>query len=509
MSNHVTTAAETGRGGHVTAAGDAPLLDVRGLCVRAGAQMLLRDVDFCLRPGEALTLLGESGAGKSLLAQAVMGNLPAALRASGSITLAGRTTRAEDGAARRPHWGRSIGLLPQEPAQALDPLMRVLPQLVETYELVLGTGPAEARQDAARQLDASGLGHAQHLYPWQLSGGMAQRAAATIAQAGGAQVLLADEPTKGLDAQWRRHTIDLLEAVRRRGGCVVVVTHDLHVARALGGRTMVLRAGEVVEQGDTRALLAAPKHLFTRRLIDADPARWPRRAAPVPGASLLEARGLRKQLGGRTLFEGLDLTLHAGDRLVVQGPSGTGKSTLGNVLLGLMPPDGGQLVRAAGLAPTSLQKLYQDPVGAFAPMVSLEQALRDVARRHRQDWSAMLRHLERLGVAPALLARRPAAVSGGELQRIALARALAARPALLFADEPTSRLDPITQQEAIGVLLDAVDDSGAALVLVTHDGDLAKAIGARFVGLDPGGRTRATEEFGTGVACGLSMRRCA
>lgn len=500
MSNHATTAPAPDAAGHATAAGDTPLLDVRGLCVRAGPQMLLRDVDFCLRPGEALTLLGESGAGKSLLAQAVMGNLPAALRASGSITLAGRTTRAEDGAARRPHWGRSIGLLPQEPAQALDPLMRVLPQLAETHELVRGSGPQAARQDAARQLDASGLGHAQHLYPWQLSGGMAQRAAATIAQAGGAQVLLADEPTKGLDAHWRRHTIELLQAVQRRGGCVVVVTHDLHVARALGGRTMVLRAGEVVEQGDTHALLAAPTHPFTHRLIDADPARWPRRAAPVPGPSLLQARGLCKRLGGRTLFEGLDLTLHAGDRWIVQGPSGTGKSTLGNVLLGLMPPDGGQLMRAAGLAPTALQKLYQDPVGAFAPTVPLEQALRDVARRHRQDWSAMLRQLERLGVAPALLARRPAAVSGGELQRIALARALAARPAMLFADEPTSRLDPITQQEAMGVLLDAVDDSGAALLLVTHDDDLARAVGGQLLALDGAPSTPGTTAVaGTGA----------
>lgn len=488
---------------------DPVLLGVDDLTVHVGARVLVQGVSFALRPGEALTLLGESGAGKSLLAQAVMGNLPAALRAGGGVTVAGTRTRADDPRARRPLWGRTLALLPQEPSLALDPLMRVLPQLAESHALVRGAGAREAVEAARRDLAAAGLAAAARRHPWQLSGGMAQRAAAAVALAGGAPVLLADEPTKGLDARSRDRTVELMRAIQTAGGCVVVITHDLRVARALGGRLIVLRAGEVVEQGDTHAVLARPAHAFTRRLVEADPARWPKRAAPAAGAPVLSARGLAKGFGdagagagaegGGALFDALDLDIRRGERWVVRGASGSGKSTLGNVLLGLLPPDRGTVRRADGLAPTALQKLYQDPVASFAPRVSLERSLRDAARRHGRPWPTVVERLRRLGVPEDLLARRPAAVSGGELQRIALARVLIARPALLFADEPTSRLDPVTQQEALAVLLDALEEDasdgasggGTALLLVTHDDDVAGAVGTRFLrlGASPGVET--------------------
>ena len=464
----------------------SPLLSVEALSIQVGDKLLLRDVSFSLRPGEVLTLLGESGAGKSLLAQAVMGNLPANLLAGGFVTLDGARSRADDIGARRPHWGRALALLPQEPAQALSPLMRLAPQLAEVHRLVRRSYAGVADAHALDGLETAGLVGAAQKYPWQLSGGMAQRAVATIACAGGAAILLADEPTKGLDARWREHMVASLQAVQHRGGCVVVITHDLRVARALGGRLMVLRAGEVVEQGDVHAVLAAPRHDFTRQLVAVDPARWPKRKSQTKGTKVLTARGLAKGFGGRALFKGLDLDIHTGERLVVQGPSGTGKSTLGNVLLGLLSADQGQVLRAPGLAPTALQKLYQDPVASFAPRISLAQSLRDVARRHGCAWNDVLHRLDRLGVPHDLLARRPGEVSGGELQRIALARVLMVRPALLFADEPTSRLDPVSQQESLAVLMDAVDECGAALVLVTHDDDVARAVGAQFLRFDEG-----------------------
>ena len=466
---------------------DAILLSVDGLSVHIGTRALLRDVSFSLKPGEALTLLGESGAGKSLLAQAVMGNLPGALRAGGTVTVAGARSRAQDLHARRHLWGRTLALLPQEPALALDPLMRIAPQLAESHALVRGVDAKAARAAALQDLDAAGLADAALQYPWQLSGGMAQRAAAAVARAGGARVMLADEPTKGLDAHWRDRTVDTLRAVQRGGGCVVVITHDLRVAKALGGRLIVLRSGEVVEHGETRVVLANPQHAFTRRLVEADPARWPRRVVPARGEPVLAARGLSKRFGKRTLFDDVDLDIRRGDRLVVRGASGTGKSTLGNVLLGLLQPDLGNVQRAIGLPATALQKLYQDPAASFPPTVSLLQSLRDVAGRHRCPWPTVMQRLERLGVPRELLERRPSEVSGGELQRIALARVLTVRPALLFADEPTSRLDPVSQQEAMAVLLDAVEESGTALLLVTHDDDIAGAVGNSFVQL---GRSR-------------------
>jgi len=465
------------------------LLAVEHLGVHVGTRPLLRDVSFRLRAGEALTLLGESGAGKSLLAQAVMGNLPAALRAEGRVALAGTESRAADTRARRPHWGRTLALLPQEPALALDPLMRIAPQLSETHELVRGAAFEAAQAAALGDLESTGLASSARRYPWQLSGGMAQRAAAMVARAGGARVLLADEPTKGLDRHWRDHAVAMLQDVQRSGGCVVVITHDLRVAQALGGQLIVLRAGEVAEQGDTHAVLANPQHAFTRRLVAADPTHWPRRRAAAPGAPVLSARGLSKGFGGKQLFEDLDLQIRAGDRFVVQGPSGTGKSTLGNVLLGLLPADRGVVHRAEGLGSTACQKLYQDPVASFAPRVSLARSLKDVAVRHRCPWPQVLQQLQKLGVAPDMLQRRPSQVSGGELQRIALARILAAKPALVFADEPTSRLDPVSQQEAMSVLLDALDERGAALILVTHDEDIAQAVGtSRWRLTQDGGR---------------------
>ncbi len=460
---------------------DRKLLAVDGLCVHAGPRALLRDVSFELKAGEALTLLGESGAGKSLLAQAVMGTLPAALRASGSVTLDGVESRADAPRARRPLWGRKLALLPQEPTVALDPLVRVAPQLAEVHALVRGADRDAADALALRELGNAGLADAVHQYPWQLSGGMAQRAAAAVALAGGAPVLLVDEPTKGLDAHWRDRMVALLQGVQRAGGCVVTITHDLRVAQAMGGKIIVLRDGEVVEQGDARCVLARPAHAFTRQLVAADPVHWPRRAAPVAGAPVLQARALCKRFGERAVFEGIDLDLHRGERLAVQGRSGTGKSTLGNVLLGLLAPDQGSVQRAPSLAPQAMQKLYQDPVASFAPHISLARSLRDAARRHGQAWSAVQSRLAQLRVPEDLLARRPGEVSGGELQRIALARVLLARPALLFADEPTSRLDPLSQQEAMAVLLDAVDDMQAALVLVTHDEDIAAAVATRFM----------------------------
>ena len=459
------------------------LLAVEDLGIQVGGKHLLHGISFALRAGEALTLVGESGAGKSLLAQAIMGNLPPGLQATGRITLDGVATRADDAAARRALWGRKLALLPQEPSLALNPLARVAPQLAEVYRLLHRRTASAAATQAHQVLGDAGLGGAAHHYPWQLSGGMAQRAVAAVTLAGGAPVLMVDEPTKGLDAQWRDRMVALFRGVLASGGCLLTITHDLQVAHALGGQVIVLRHGVAVEQGDIGTVMAAPAHPFTRQLIAADPARWLPFAQPAVGEPVVQASGISKAYGTQQLFAPMDLEVRSGERIAVQGPSGTGKSTLGNVLLGLLAPDSGRVERSARLRPHALQKLYQDPVGSFAPHISLAQSLRDAARLHRCDWKAVQRRLAQLRVPEDLLARKPEQVSGGELQRIALARVLTAQPALLFADEPTSRLDPITQQEAIETLLSATQETGAALMLVTHDAHLAAAVATRTLHL--------------------------
>ena len=284
-----------------TASASTPLLVVEGLGIQVRGKALLRDISFALHAGEALTLVGESGAGKSLLAQAIMGNLPPALQATGQITLDGTTTRAQDAAARRALWGRKLALLPQEPSLALNPLARVAPQLAEVYRLLHQQPPSAASAQAEQVLGAAGLGGAGSHYPWQLSGGMAQRAVAAITLAGGAPVLMVDEPTKGLDPEACAQVAALLMAAQTQGQGLLTITHDLELAAHLGGRIAVLRHGCIVEQGPATEVLQAPRHPYTRALlaaIDHEPSHCTLRAerarrAPEPVDAAGTALGVR------------------------------------------------------------------------------------------------------------------------------------------------------------------------------------------------------------------------
>lgn len=459
------------------------LLRVDALTVGSATGPRIGPFSFNLVAGRALTLIGESGAGKSLLAHAILGTLPRGLRADGRITLGERQFAAMDVRARRAHWGRRLALLPQEPALALDPTMRLGRQLAETHALVGGQSWRAAWQQSAHDLAALGMPQAGGAWPGTLSGGMAQRAALAITRAGRAPVLIVDEPTKGLDPHWRDAVIAQLQAALREGCAVLAITHDLAVARALGGDVAVLRDGQIVEQGPAADLLHAPRHPYTGTLLAAAPDAWPARPHPATGDTVLRASGLAKQLGGRPLFRQIDLTLRAGERLAVTGPSGSGKSTLGNVLLGLLPADAGTVRRAPQLARERFQKLYQDPASAFAPARTMGRALHDLCARHRMPPSRIAPLMARMHLRPALLERRPTAMSGGELQRFALLRALLVDPVFLFADEPTSRLDPLTQREVIDLMVEATAERGCALMLVTHDAALARNVAARQVAI--------------------------
>ena len=467
---------------------------VHALTVTSAGRTLVDVTDVRLDRGRAVTIVGESGSGKSLLAHAVMGTLAPELVAQGRATVDGVGHDLSDRRARRGLWGRTLALLPQEPVLALDPTMRVGEQVAEGAARWREDRPG-ARAGAQSLLAHLGLGGRTRAYPHTLSGGMAQRVAFAAATIGGASVLLADEPSKGLDERARADLAALLSRHLADGGALLTITHDLDLARALGGDVLVMKDAEVLERGPVEQVLARPRHAYTRRLLAAEPSRWEhgwQRAAPPADdrPPLVRGTGLRKAFpGGEALFDGLDVEVRPGERVALTGPSGAGKTTLGNVLLRLAAPDAGTVEHAPELAGGRLQKLYQDPAQAFPARVPLERGLADVVRRHRREPAELAALLPALGLDPALLARRPGQVSGGELQRVALARAVLLRPALLFADEPTSRLDLLTQQDTVRCMMEQLAQRDCALVLVTHDEALARAVCDRrlTVGAQPAG----------------------
>lgn len=483
------------------------LLKAEDITVRDGGTTLLAPLSLVLEPGEPLVVLGETGSGKSLMAQALIGTLPPELQAKGRVALGDRVLNAGDPARFRGLWGRVIGVLPQEPWLSLDPLMRTDRQVAEAHALVRGLPGPDALARATADLEALGLVGAVGRYPHQLSGGMAQRVAIAAARAGGAQIVIADEPTKGLDAARRDDVVSLLLSEMGESGGLLVITHDLALARRIGGRLIVLRAGAVVESGTTREIFAAPRAAYTKELFAADPENWsPRRKRAGTGAAVIGAKDLSVARAGRTLFSGLSFEIPAGGILGVTGPSGCGKSSLGDALLELVAPARGTVARTPEAHPFAFQKLYQDPVAAFPRKQSLGKTLRDTLGLTKGQHPNIGTLLDALGLDPCLLARRPGAVSGGELQRFALLRILLRQPSFVFADEPTSRLDPITQAKVIELLIRTAEQDNVALMLVSHDHALIRNTGDAVLSLDPASRPVGGElaDTTTAVSFGVS-----
>lgn len=445
------------------------LLKLTNVAVYADKTCLLEPMSLTLHQGEPLTILGQTGSGKSLLAQAIMGLLPENLTVSGDVEVFGRTMTIDE---RKALWGRDLVMLPQEPWNSLDPLMKGVDQVQEVYKFVREKTDEESLSLAENDLQHVGLADNGHKRPGELSGGMAQRLAIAAATAGGAHVILADEPTKGLDVSRRDGIVSLLQT-RSTLGSLLTITHDVAVARQLGGLLLVMKEGRLVEQGEASQVLDYPKDDYTRELIAAEPSAWTDIAPSErkdSAENILVADKLSLKRGGRTLFDGLSFSIKKGEVVGVVGDSGCGKSSLGDALLHFLPIASGSITRFDKTAkPYQWLKLYQDPPSAFSASVTLGKLLDDLINLHGIDRTRIAPLMDRLSLPKVILERNCLGVSGGELQRFAILRALLLDPVFLFADEPTSRLDPITAKEVTALLVELASEAGCAVLLVSHD----------------------------------------
>ncbi|MFD4995303.1 ABC transporter ATP-binding protein [Streptomyces buecherae] len=498
---------------------DVPAVaEVRDLRIEVAGRALVDGVSLRARPGRVTALVGASGSGKTTTGLALLDSYPTGAVVSGEV-------RVADGLA---------GYVPQHPAAVLNPARRVGALLTDIARRQVRDLPRGQRRAAARERVLGALA-AAHVadgpetvgrYPHQLSGGQQQRVVLAQALLLGARVIVADEPTTGQDALTKRRVVAELAAVARRGIALVLLSHDLEVVRELADDILVLRAGQIVEEGPADRLLTEPRHPWTRQLLAPPPTpahgnpraapptaragsddAGPHRATP-PAAEGLVVRDLtaRHRAGGRrggaAVVRGADLAVAPGESLALVGRSGSGKTTLARCVAGLHRDVTGQvLLDGAALLPSlrdrsraelaAVQYVFQDARAAFDAYRSvLDQVARTAVRLRGATPGAAREQatatLAATGLSEELAARRPEQLSGGELQRAALARALLARPRVLLCDEVTSGLDAVTRHGILRLLTTLLRDRGdLALILITHDLETA-ALAHRVAVLDAG-----------------------
>lgn len=473
------------------------VISIRNLSVTfpgdAGPVPAVKDVSFDLEEGEILGIVGESGSGKSVTCRAMLGLLPRRATLGGQILHHGQdlTQPAAMQAAR----GRDIAMIFQNPASHLDPLMTIGDQVAEPLIFHFGMSRAEARAEALKLLDAVQIRDAagrMSAYPHQLSGGMKQRVLIATALACRPKLLLADEPTTALDVTVQAEILALLKTLNReRNLTMALVSHDLGVIAEICHRVIVMRQGEIVESGRLRDLVHAPRHDYTRLLINSQPGRLPQMAEQGPDTSpLIELRDLSLHFPGKgdkvvRAVDGVSLSVQQGECLAIVGESGSGKSTVARAVIGLNAPTGGDILyegrSVIGLKGEALtefrrkvQMVFQSPFDSLNPRMSIQRTIAEPLWRHglATKAEAMDRALELMDMVElprSLAGRRPGMLSGGQCQRVGIARALTLSPRVLIADEVTSALDVTIQAQILKLLTRLRKEQDLTVIYISHD----------------------------------------
>ena len=514
-----------------------PTLRVRKLGVTfdtyRGPVQVLRDVSFDIAPGEILGVVGESGAGKSMTGNAVIGLIAAPGRLSGgTVELRGERIDTLHGEDLRRLRGKHIGMVFQDPLTSLNPVLSIGQHLVETIRTHLPLSPQQARTRAIAllaEVEIADPASRIDQYPHQFSGGMRQRVAIALALCAEPALLIADEPTTALDVSVQAQVIRVLRRVcRERGTAVLLITHDMGVIAEAADRVMVMYQGQVLETGPVRRVLDHPQAPYTRALMAAIPSLTqrlhrlpvpeigadlaaPASLAPVPvsapqrllaeAAPLLQVQNLSRDFdlsAGwllRTLtgqpkkvlhaVQNLSFSIPRGSSFGLVGESGSGKSTVARMIAGLTRPTAGRVLlngidrwadpAGAAALRKRFQMIFQDPYASLNPRWRVDRLIAEplqvLGLTSGPDETAERVHeaLRRVRLSPDDGRRYPHQFSGGQRQRIAIARALASRPEFIVCDEPTSSLDVSVQAQVLNLMRDLQDEFGLTYLLISHN----------------------------------------
>ncbi|WP_374466134.1 ABC transporter ATP-binding protein [Ferrovibrio sp.] len=497
-----------------------PLLRVKDLSVRFGRDAdAVKHVSFDIHRGETLALVGESGSGKSVTALSVLQLLPYPLASHPSGSIAFRGGEELVGATEpvlRDIRGNRIAMVFQEPMTSLNPLHTIEQQINEVLFLHKGLDKAAARARTLDLLRLVGLPEAEkrlNAYPHQLSGGQRQRVMIAMALANEPDLLIADEPTTALDVTIQAQILKLLKDLQARMGmAILLITHDLNIVRKVADTVCVMTKGEIVEAGPTAEIFAAPKHVYTKKLLAAEPKGKPH-IADIDAPVVTEAKDvkvwfpitaglLRRTIGHIKAVDGISLSIRAGETLGVVGESGSGKSTLAYALLRLQKSEGsirfdGQELQGRSWAEMrplrrAMQIVFQDPFDSLSPRLSVfhivEEGLRvhGIGRDETDRRTMVAEALTEVGLDPATMDRYPHEFSGGQRQRIAIARAMVLKPRFVVLDEPTSALDMSVQAQIVDLLRDLQQKHRLAYLFISHDLRVVRALADRVMVMKDG-----------------------